>query len=102
MIILAHGRRKIVRFDVTRHPGSWYESGGEPFVTMMQTADLPDGHDSSDPAWRDGARVRANLVECKIRPHLVVIDVGRKNTPQNGAHCRSQRGRDIRGGSSRS
>ncbi len=57
MIILAHGRRKIVRFDVTRHPGSWYESGGEPFVTMMQTADLPDGHDSSDPAvagWGEG------------------------------------------------
>jgi hypothetical protein len=37
--------------------GSWYESGDEPFVVMMQTADLPDGHDSSDSCvagWGEG------------------------------------------------
>jgi hypothetical protein len=63
--------------------GIWYESGGEPFVAMMQTADLPDGDDASDPAWLDRARVRAILVESKMRPRSVVVfDVGRKNTPQ--------------------
>jgi hypothetical protein len=50
---------------------------------MMQTADLPDGHDSSAPAWLDGARVRAILVERKMRPRSVVIfDVARKDTAQ--------------------
>jgi hypothetical protein len=63
--------------------GSWHESRGEPFVAMMQTADLPEGHDSSGLAWLDGARVRAILVECKMRPRSVVIfDVVRKDTTQ--------------------
>jgi hypothetical protein len=39
--------------QTTRQPvsGSWYGSGGETFVAMMNAADLPDGDDSSDPAW---------------------------------------------------
>ena len=43
--------------------GRWYESGSESFVAMMQTTDLRDGHDASYPAWLDGSRVRAILVD---------------------------------------
>jgi hypothetical protein len=53
----------------------------------MQTADLLDGHNSSDSAWRDGARVQAILVECKMRPRsMVVIDVGTKEHAADGSH----------------
>ena len=45
--------------------GSWYESGGEPFVAMIQIADLPDGHDSSDPAWRDGRGSGQSLLSAR-------------------------------------
>jgi hypothetical protein len=43
------------------------ESGAEKFVGMMQTADLPDGHDPSELAWLDRARVWAILVERQMR-----------------------------------
>ncbi len=42
---------------------SWDESGGQPFVAVMQTSDLRDGDDSSDPGWLDRARLWAVLVE---------------------------------------
>ena len=51
------------------------ESGGELFVAMMQAADLPDSDDSSDPAWLDGARVRAILVEYKMRPRSANLSI---------------------------
>jgi len=39
------------------------ESGSETFVAVMQTIDLREGDDSSDPGRRDRARVRTTLVE---------------------------------------
>jgi hypothetical protein len=53
--------------------GRWYESGSEPFVAMMQTTDLRNGHDSSHPAWLDGATVRAILIERQMRAGALVI-----------------------------
>jgi hypothetical protein len=59
------------------------ESGGETFVAMMQAADLRDGDHLSDPAWHDRARVRAILVERKMRAGaLVVVDVLRHDAAQ--------------------
>ena len=50
---------------------------------MMQTADLRDGHDSSDPAWLDGARVRAILVERQMRAGaLVIVDIRGQDAAQ--------------------
>jgi hypothetical protein len=50
---------------------------------MMQTADLRDGHYSSDSAWLDGARVRAILVERQMGAGaLVIIDIRGQNAAQ--------------------
>jgi hypothetical protein len=51
------------------------ESGGEPFVAMMQATDLPDSDDSSHPAWLDGARVRAFFVEYEMRPRSANLSI---------------------------
>lgn len=40
---------------------------------MMQTADLGDGDDPSDPARLDRAGVGAILAERKMRPHSMVV-----------------------------
>jgi hypothetical protein len=43
--------------------GSWYKSGSEPFVAVMQASDFRNGDDSSDLGWLDWAEVSAVLVE---------------------------------------
>ena len=50
---------------------------------MIQAADLPDGDDSSDRAWLDGARVRAILVEYKMRPRSVVATKNSENAEKS-------------------
>jgi hypothetical protein len=46
---------------------SWYESGGETFVAVMQARDFRGGDDLSDPGRLDRTRVRAILAERKMR-----------------------------------
>jgi hypothetical protein len=53
--------------------GHWDESRREALVAMVQPADLRDRDDSAGPRRLDGARVRAVLVERKMRPGTVVI-----------------------------
>ena len=49
----------------------------------MQTADLRDGHHSSDPAWLGEARVRAILVERQMRASaLVIVDIRGQDAAQ--------------------
>jgi len=50
---------------------------------MMQAADLRDGDDSSDPAWLDRARIRAILIERKMRAGaLVIVDIRGQDAAQ--------------------
>jgi hypothetical protein len=59
------------------------ESGGETFVPMMQTTDLWDGENSSDAVVLNRPRVRAILVERKMRAGaLVIVDVRRHDAAQ--------------------
>ena len=61
----------------------WYKSGSEPFVAMMQTTDLRDGHNPSDPAWQDRAMVRATLVERQMRASaLIIVDIRGQDAAQ--------------------
>ena len=39
----------------------------------MQTVDLREGDDSSDPGWHDRTRIRAIFIERKMRASSVVI-----------------------------
>ena len=51
---------------------SWCESGGETFVKVMQAGELREGDDSPDSGWHDRARIRAILIERKMRAGSVV------------------------------
>jgi hypothetical protein len=53
--------------------GQCDELGREALVAMMQPADLRDGDDSAVPRRLDRVRVRAVLVERKMRPGTMVI-----------------------------
>ena len=59
------------------------ESGGEPFVAVMQAADLRESDHLSDPAWHAGAWVGAILGERKMGAcSMAILEVGRQDPAQ--------------------
>ena len=58
-------------------------SGGEPFVVMMQAADLGERDDLAGTGWLDWTFLWAILVEGKVSPRsMVIVHVGSEDAAQ--------------------